>query len=69
MMLETWMIKNDITDEQMAKKVEASASGVRKWRLGMRIPRPVQMRRIYEVTNGLVTANDFVKNYSKGEIK
>jgi hypothetical protein len=69
MMLETWMIKNELTDMELSKKIGVTHSAVRKWRVGIRIPRPKQVARILEVTNGQVTANDFVKNYSKGEIR
>ncbi|SFV33250.1 hypothetical protein SAMN05216456_1933 [Devosia crocina] len=37
-----------------------TASGVRKWLRDERVPRPDQMRRIFEVTGGQVTPNDFV---------
>ncbi len=36
-----------------------TASGVRKWRKGERLPSRTNLDRLYEFTNGLVTANDF----------
>lgn len=41
-------------------QIPCSLGAVRKWRSGERMPRAKQMRRIAEVTNGEVTANDFV---------
>ena len=46
-------------DEAFAASVGMSVSGLRKLKSGERIPRPNTMRRIYEVTGGAVTANDF----------
>jgi len=37
-----------------------SESGVRKWMYGERVPRPDQMRKIADLTGGLVEPNDFV---------
>lgn len=49
-----------LDDEEMARRVKGvGATGVRKWRKGDRVPRPDQMRRIVEATEGKVTPNDF----------
>lgn len=39
---------------------DVSVSGLGKWMRGERVPRPDQQRRIYEITEGKVTPNDFV---------
>ena len=39
---------------------DVSVSGVVKWLRGDRTPRPDDLRRIYELTNGAVQPNDFV---------
>ena len=55
--LETMKVK----PEEFARKLgDASASGVLKWARGERVPRPDQQRRIFEVTQGAVTPNDFI---------
>lgn len=61
MKLSSYTVEHDLTDEQMASLIGASVGAVRKWKSGVRIPRPLHLRRIAEVTNGLVTANDFVE--------
>ena len=61
MKLSAYMLTNKITPRQIADLVgDVSISGVIKWMRDERVPRPEQMRRIHEVTNGEVTPNDFV---------
>ena len=61
MKLIDYMTSNSIAPEDMAELIgEVSASGVRKWMSGDRVPRPEQMRKISRVTSGLVQPNDFV---------
>lgn len=61
MKLIEYMANHSIAPEDMAELIgDVSASGVRKWMSGDRVPRPEQMRRISRVTNGLVQPNDFV---------
>lgn len=69
MNLETWMTKNKMTDERLAAMLSVSASAVQKWRVGKRMPRPNQIKKIFDMTNESVGANDFVLNYSKEERK
>lgn len=60
MKLSDFIEQNGLTHEQMAELVgDCSVSGLRKWLRGERVPRPDQMRRISEITNGLVSPNDF----------
>lgn len=61
MKLAEYMTAEKISPEQMASLVgDVSASGVRKWVYGDRVPRPDQLRRIAEVTAGAVMPNDFI---------
>lgn len=50
-----------LDDEAFAAQMgDCSAHAVKKWRYAERVPRPDQMRRIAEITEGKVTPNDFV---------
>lgn len=62
MQLDAYLRANDLTDEAFAKLLGpgVSAWAVRKWRYGQRIPRLAQQKRIREVTDGKVTANDLI---------
>lgn len=61
MKLAHYLIEKNITPEQFASNMEGiSVSGVRKWMYGERVPRPDQMRKIADVTGGLVEPNDFI---------
>jgi hypothetical protein len=44
----------------IAAQVGVSRSGARKWVYGERTPRGLQMVRVLALTDGLVTANDFL---------
>lgn len=66
MKLIDYMAEHSLTTEAMAAKIgDASASGVTKWMRGERLPRVEQLRRIFEVTGGAVTPNDFVLSETK----
>jgi len=55
------MTRDGVSADEMADRIgDCSASAVRKWAADERLPRAEQQRRIYEVTNGEVTPNDFV---------
>ena len=61
MKLSAYMEQNGLTPDAMAQRVgDCSESAVRKWMYGERVPRADQLRRIFEVTEGAVSANDFV---------
>jgi transcriptional regulator with XRE-family HTH domain len=61
MKLSDYMINEKITPEDMAARMgNASASGIIKWMRDERVPRPDQQRRIFDVTGGAVTPNDFI---------
>ena len=61
MKLSDFMKTAGLDDEALAAQVgDCSAHAVKKWRYQERVPRPEQMRRIAEITEGRVTPNDFV---------
>ena len=60
MTLAEYIKTRPITDAQLAQMLDCSTGALRKWKYGERTPRPDQMRKIAEVTDGLVTPNDFL---------
>lgn len=61
MTLSEFMAEQGLADAEMAVLIgDCSDHAVKKWRYGERLPRGDQMRRIYAVTDGAVTPNDFV---------
>ena len=61
MTLAEFMSTNSLSPEEMASRIgDVSASGVKKWVYGERVPRPDQMRRIIDATDGAVMPNDFI---------
>lgn len=48
-----------LDDEAFAASIGCSASAVRKWKYGERIPRRHTLTRIESATNGAVTVADF----------
>jgi len=61
MKLGSYMSERDLGDAAMAAQIGGcSASAVRKWRYGHRVPRAPVIIRIRQITGGLVTANDFI---------
>jgi transcriptional regulator with XRE-family HTH domain len=63
MKLAKYLNDRDLSSRKFASEMGGvSASGVRKWIYGERIPRPDQMRKIAEITGGLVEPNDFILN-------
>lgn len=65
MKLKSYMVQNRLTDQKMADAIGCSVSAVRKWRYGLRMPKPDQLVVISEATNGAVTANDFVEQHQE----
>ncbi len=63
MKLATWMHENGIDDDLLSYKMGGSVSAIQKWRLGLRIPRALQLLRFLEITAGEVTPNDFFWKY------
>ena len=61
MKLNRYLSLHDMTLTDFAKKVGVSAEAVRRYSNGQRMPRPKQLQRIREVTNGAVEPNDFIQ--------
>lgn len=59
MKLSTWMNLNDLKPNAVAKLFKVPHANVYKYLYEKAIPRRSIMKRIYEITLGLVTANDF----------
>jgi DNA-binding transcriptional regulator YdaS (Cro superfamily) len=62
MKLAAYLKAADLDDAAFAalSKGAFSAEAVRKWRFGVRTPRPKQLSLIAKLTKGQVTANDFM---------
>ena len=66
MKLSGYMKLHHISPDDMATRIDGvSASAVRKWMYGERMPRPEQMRRIAEITERQVMPNDFILELSE----
>ena len=48
------------THKDFADELGLSVSAVHKWLYGQRFPRKEHLKKIQELTNGEVTANDFI---------
>lgn len=59
MLLRYYLHQKGLKASQFADMIDATEMAVSHYLAGKRIPAPVIMRRIYEVTKGKVTANDF----------
>lgn len=61
MKLHDWLDAEKIGDATFAEMIGGvSEHAVRKWRYRERMPRVEELRRIFSITNGAVTPNDFV---------
>ena len=61
MKLSEYMKQNCLDDAAMAARIGGCSEGaVRKWKYGERTPRPEQLARIAEATDGKVMPNDFM---------
>ena len=60
MTLLQFMAEQKLSDEQMADLVGVSASAVRKWKYGQRVPRRGAMARLIQATDGAVNPIDFL---------
>lgn len=59
MQLRQYLSENNLTAKSFSDLLGVSEFTVGKWVRGERIPRPEVMRKIAEVTNGKVRADDF----------
>jgi hypothetical protein len=63
MKLIEWMRSQNFDDGQVADLHGAcTAFAVKKWKYGERTPRNAQMQRLTEISDGAVTANDFMQS-------
>lgn len=62
MRLSTYLKKHGLDEGEFAalSQGQFSPEAVRKWRFGVRVPRPKHMAAIAAITGGAVTANDFM---------
>lgn len=58
MKLTDFLTENNLTPSDFARTVGTSRQNVCRW-MQSNIPRTEEMQRIFEVTGGKVTANDF----------
>jgi hypothetical protein len=59
--LEAWIRSQGLQQQEFAKLIPVRPTAVCRWLSGERIPRPNQIRRIVEVTQGQITANDLLR--------
>ena len=60
MQIDEWRKARGWTYSDLGRALSVSPQAARRWCLGERIPRPVELRKIRELTAGQVTADDFV---------
>jgi hypothetical protein len=58
--LARYMAENGVPFTDFRDRLGCSTGCLRKWMSGVRTPRPAQMAKLAELTNGAVTANDFM---------
>ena len=61
MKLKEYLKENKIKKEDFANSIGASYGSVIKWTSGGRFPRPQTLQKIHDITNGKVTAYDFIE--------
>lgn len=59
MKLEAYRTKKRLSRFQAAQEIGVDTSTIWRWETGKGEPKPAQIRRIVEWSNGKVTANDF----------
>tara|TARA_R110000824_G_scaffold100539_3_gene239059 strand:+ start:7336 stop:7557 length:222 start_codon:yes stop_codon:yes gene_type:complete len=66
MYLSKWIGLTKTTKKSVAEKLgNITATSVTRWTKSKRFPKPQELMRIEEITEGLVTANDFVKQWKE----
>ena len=58
-----WAEKHRLSDRQAGDLIGTSAETARRYRMALRIPEWPIMLRIYDVSKGRVTPNDFLKEH------
>lgn len=66
MTLKQYLRLTNHTDAQFAALVGVSQPAVNKWRNGLAVPRPAQMKKIIVATEGAVGPADFFDGFSHG---
>jgi transcriptional regulator with XRE-family HTH domain len=61
MKLDEHLASTAVSHSEFAAKIGVSKKAVDHWIAGRRLPRPEQMRRIIEATNGAVGPGDFYR--------
>lgn len=59
MKLESWMILKELKASELARLLRISQAHIHKYLYEKSIPKPEVMKRIFVITLGSVTANDF----------
>lgn len=59
MQLSTYLENSNLSDAKFAEIIDVDRSSVSRMRRGLHIPNRDVMQRIFDATNGAVTANDF----------
>ena len=67
MRLEQWLTETGTTQGKLARELEITQTAISRYISGARIPRAEHMVEIYEITDGVVTPNDFVLGDSNAE--
>ena len=60
MKLADYLVTSKIDELAFAAKLGVSAKAVRHWVRGDRTPRPEQLQKIFNATDGAVTPSDFL---------
>jgi transcriptional regulator with XRE-family HTH domain len=59
MQLAIYLEQNNISDSDFADQIGVERQAVYRYRSGQRFPEKTILHKIFEATNGAVTANDF----------
>lgn len=60
MKLSAYLNVKKISSRDFAEKIDVAQASVSRYLAGQRTPRPKQLKKIMNATNGEVTANDFI---------
>jgi transcriptional regulator with XRE-family HTH domain len=61
MTLKEWIKKSGTTAAEVAKKVGVESWTINRYTAGKRLPEPVLLVKLYKLTRGAVTPNDFYR--------
>ena len=64
MHLKEYLLLNSVTSKNFAKQLGVSKISISRYINGVRIPRKKILEKIFRLTKGFVTANDFLINFS-----